>query len=660
MKYLYYLCKKLFMDILKIKKMKSDDIRLEASQRLIEMLSNIEHSIAYNLLDRIRYKEYGRVSFLDFGNENDNISYIINNKFFELTDNNPENWREKVWVEKRTNLKIGKFIKMIYEDQFPVNQPKDVPAPKPRVDIESFVNMFKAEREKNVNYTRFEVVNGDDIRKWYKQDNYSRFANSETPLGKSCMRYAESSKFLKMYSTNKNIFSMLILKDDAGKLKGRALVWNLELPKGRIFMDRIYTVNDYDIEIFKQYAKDNGWLYRVEQRFGWFNKIADPTNGVIYESKDLLLQVTLTKCPEIDYEFYPYLDTLSIYNKETHILNNNGDLRRKSGHILLTDYQGRYHSEVDERPRVYSSIYNEDILEEDAIYVEIDDTYCIRGEEVTVSNTNGKLAYRNSPKIVQSYILGNTKYFLKEDCIYSEYLNTYIYKTSAVDAFMDEEQKTPVIIHKNLIGIVFEEKDGIILYSKELVKKKEKEEALRYKKAKKSVYGSYDSYGWIDSAIFNDIEINIGSTNSEITSRPTSSEEVRPEPAIRTRHVSSDSGLSAEPIRRSRPVSNDEFSDMFESPHPEPARWTNVTVSRYDEPVAEESVENTNSLNSNGAPIDNNNNQNDVYYGNVRVNDELFNQIRRYGYIDSESINSYYDTTLRQLYNDFISRRRRR
>ena len=607
------------MDILKIKKMKSDDIRLEASQRLIEMLSNIEHSIAYNLLDRIRYKEYGRVSFLDFGNENDNISYIINNKFFELTDNNPENWREKVWVEKRTNLKIGKFIKMIYEDQFPVNQPKDVPAPKPRVDIESFVNMFKAEREKNVNYTRFEVVNGDDIRKWYKQDNYSRFANSETPLGKSCMRYAESSKFLKMYSTNKNIFSMLILKDDVGKLKGRALVWNLELPKGRIFMDRIYTVNDYDIEIFKQYAKDNGWLYRVEQRFGWFNKIADPTNDMIYESKDLLLQVTLTKCPEIDYEFYPYLDTLSIYNKETHILNNNGDLRIKSGHILLTDYQGRYHSEVDERPRVYSSIYNEDILEEDAIYVEIDDTYCIRGEEVTVSNTNGKLAYRNSPKIVQSYILGNTKYFLKEDCIYSEYLNTHIYKTSAVDAFMDEEQKTPVIIHKNLIGIVFEEKDGIILYSKELVRKKEKEEALRYKKTRKSAFGTYD---WIDNSILNDVEVNLSSSNHRNeSSRPTLSEEV-----------------SSEPIRRVR-------------------RGEIFTESLYNEPTTNESMENTESV-SNDLSVDNNNQDNNLNRISVSLNDEILDQIRRYGYIDSESINSYYDTTLRQLYYDFISRRR--
>ena len=639
------------MEFLKIKKMRSDEVRLEASQRLIEMLSNIEHAIAYNLLDRIRYKEYGRVSYLDFGNDNDNISYIINNKFFELTDNNPENWREKVWSEKRTNLKIGKFIKMLYEDQYPVNQPKDVPAPKPRVDIESFVNMFKAEREKNVNYTRFEIVNGDDIRKWYKQDNYSRFANSETPLGKSCMRYAESSKFLKMYSANKTIFSMLILKEDAGKLKGRALLWNLESPKGRVFMDRIYTVNDYDIEIFKNYAKEHGWLYRFEQRFGWFNKIVDPVNNTVFESKDLLLEVTLSKCPEIDYEFYPYLDTLSIYNKEKHILNNNGELRRKSGHILLTDYQGRYHSEVDERPRVYSSVYNEDILEEEAIYVEIDDTYCLRGDEVTVTNTNGKLAYRHSQKIAQSYILGNTKYFLKEDCVYSDYLNTYVYKTSAVNAFMDDEQKKSVIIHKKLIGTVFEEKDGIVVYSKNLLKKKEEEEALRYKKVKRRSYDSYDSYVWFDAAL-NDS----GSTINDLTPRPTLSEDVRPESATHTRRVISDSELSAEPIRRSRTVSNngDELSDMFDSP--EPVRCVDGAVSSYGGPVENEPDENTNSLNSDGVPIVDS--QNDLNYDNVRVNDDILDIMSRYGYVN-DSISSYYDTSLRQLYNDYILRRRR-
>lgn len=562
--------------------MRNDDIRLESSQRLIELLSNIEHSIAYALLDKIRYKEYFRVSYLDFGNKNDNVSYIINNKFFELADANPENWREKVWSEKRTNLKIGKFVKMLFDEYFPASQLRDQPVPKPRVDIESFVNMFKAEREKNVNYERFEMVKGEDIRRWYKIDNYSRFANSETPLGKSCMRYAESNKFLKMYSANTDIFSMLILKDDAGKLKGRALVWNLEIPNGRIFMDRVYTVNDFEIEVFKQYARDNGWLYRVEQKFGWFNKIADPTNGMIYESKDLLLQVTLSKCPEIHYDYYPYLDTLSIYNSETHILSNNGELRRKRNHLLLTDYQGRYHCEVDERPRVYSTVYNEEILEEDAVYVDIDDTWVYNGDEVTVHNTGGMTAYKRSPKIVQSRILDNVKYFMKSECVYSEYLDTYIFKSSVVNAFLDNKEKTPVIIHKNLIGILFEEKDGVVVYSKELEKKKHENEMKKYKKTRKP--GLSDMYS--NDIFFNLATSTVNPTPEPIRVRMDRYENARPVEPERLRNVSDE-----QPVER--PIEEQPIGNTQNNVNDAMYTWTNVYYTNGHVNTSSEPVNNT-------------------------------------------------------------------
>ena len=117
--------------------------------------------------------------------------------------------------------------------------------------------------------------------------------------------------------------------------------------------------------------------------------------------------------------------------------------------------------------------------------------------------------------------------------------------------------------------------------------------------------------------------------------------------------------MSAEPIRRSRTVSNngDELSDMFDSPHPESLRCVDDAVSSYGGPVENEPDENTNSLNSDGVPIVDS--QNDLNYDNVSVNDDLLNTLRRYGYINSDSINSYYDTTLRQLYNDLITRRRR-
>lgn len=448
------------------------NLNLVASQRFVELLSNIEHSIAYTLLASIQYRESHRISYLDFGSSNDNISYIINNKFDEIT-NSCSNWRELVWTDKRTNLKIGKFIKMLYGESFPINQPKDKPTPKPENDIESFVNKFKSERDKNINYNNFEIVTGKDIRYWYSQENYSRFANSETALGKSCMRYAESGNYLNMYVKNPEIFSMLILKDIHGKLKGRAIIWNLNLPEGRILMDRIYCANDSDIESFKAYAKDNGWLYRLQQCYGWFNKIVDPKNDTIYDSKDMLLEVKLNKKPEIDYDYYPYLDTLSIYNKKTFILSNNGELRKKKNHIILVDYQGRYQSEVDERERVYSEIYQDDILEEDARYVEIDESWVYQNDAVYVHNSGGKYAYKNSSKIVSSSIPNkDKKYFLKEDAIFSVYLNTYLYKDSVREAYMKSDKTQKVLIHYRMIGTNFVKTSDGIFYDKSFTEKK--------------------------------------------------------------------------------------------------------------------------------------------------------------------------------------------
>ena len=254
-----------------------------------------------------------------------------------------------------------------------------------------------------------------------------------------------------MYSENPNIFKMLILKDDAGKLKGRALVWNLDLPEGRIFMDRIYTVNDYDIEIFKNFAKDKGWLYRTEQRFGWFNRISDPTTKEIYEFKDMLLQVTIGKVPGRDYDYYPYLDTLSVYNRNTHVLSNNGELRRKEGHLIFNLIIKVDIIQKLMKDHLFIVLFIVKIfLEEEAVYVEIDESWIYQSDKVYVHNTGGQHAYRNSSLIVRSDVLDTTKYFLKEDCIYSDYMSTHVYTESSITAYLDKAKKVECIIHKKI------------------------------------------------------------------------------------------------------------------------------------------------------------------------------------------------------------------
>ena len=440
-------------------------MNLFATQRLVELLSNIEHQIAYTFTESIRYRNSFQVSYLDFGSTNDSVSFIARNKYDDIQKSNPGDWNSLVWKDKRAEMKIGKLIRLFYGDHFPTNHPKDKPRPKPQMDIESFVNKFKAERDKDVNYDRFEIVGGKDFHYWYSQSNYSRFVHEETTLGRSCLRYEESSKFLKMYSMNPDTFRMLILKDDSGRLRGRANLWTLEQPKGRIYMDRIYSVNDFDVELFKDYAKQNGWIHKESQTFGYHNNIVDTKTGDIHNWDKLTLLSKIKKIPGTHYKYYPYLDTLSIYNTEEHTLTNDGRLRVLEPHIILSDYQGSYNSEVDGRERVFSTAYNEYIVRDEATFVEIDDTWVYSNDAVYVHNSGGKHSFRNSDKVVESYIY-KRKWFLKSDAIFSEYLGTYIHEGSVRTAFLDDEKKEEVKIHYRMVGREFEEKDGVILKKK--------------------------------------------------------------------------------------------------------------------------------------------------------------------------------------------------
>ena len=440
-------------------------LNLYATQQLVELLSNIEHQIAYQFNESIRYRHSYPVSYLDFGSTNDTVSFITANKYDDIQKNHQDDWNSLVWKEKRSEMKIGKLIKMFFGNDFPVNHSKGEPRPKPMADIESFVNKFKAERDKDVNYDRFEIVKGTKFQYWYCQDNYSRFVHEETTLGRSCLRYKESAKFLKMYSKNPDTFSMLILKDDANKLRGRANIWKLEEPNGRTYMDRIYSVNDYDVELFKDYAKQHGWLHKECQTFGWQNNIVDTVTGEILTWDNMILLSKIKKIPGVDFDHYPYLDTLSVLNTKELTLTNDGRLRVLEPHLLLTDYQGSFNSEVDGREMVLSSVYNEFIVRDEAKFVEIDDSWVKNDDAVYVHNTDGKHAYKFSEKIAESNIY-KRKYFLKDVAVFSDYLGTHIHKESVRIAYLDKEKTEEVKIHYRMVGREFEENDGVIIKKK--------------------------------------------------------------------------------------------------------------------------------------------------------------------------------------------------
>lgn len=215
---------------------------------------------------------------------------------------------------KPTSITIGRFVVKILTAAKIEYSPKEV---------ESFVNAFKAEydvKHKDV-FKDFYLVSGEDIRKYYLENSYEMPPKGQ--IWSSCMRYAKCQPFLDIYIKNPDKVQMLVLMDSREKVRGRSLIWKLDKPEV-IFMDRIYAKNDNDINLFKIYAKNNGWIYKSEQ----CNDIT-----AIYNS-DKILNV---KLDNFKFDLYPYMDTLC-YLTPDGLLHNNRALK---SHYKMRGIQGQ-------------------------------------------------------------------------------------------------------------------------------------------------------------------------------------------------------------------------------------------------------------------------------------------------------------------------------
>lgn len=210
-------------------------------------------------------------------------------------------------TNKPSSMNIGRFINRILTVAGITFTPKQV---------EDFVNKFKTEFDtiKNDVFRKFKLVSGEDIKKYYNENSYEKPAKGS--LWNSCMRYNKCGDYLDIYVKNTNQISMLVLFDKTkDKIKGRALVWKLDNPKkdgvGRIFLDRIYVRDDADVYLFIEYAKKNGWLYKLHQ-----NNMPEDIYG-----DEIKLDVKLENS---DFDYYPYLDTLAykITKEDTTLFTN--------------------------------------------------------------------------------------------------------------------------------------------------------------------------------------------------------------------------------------------------------------------------------------------------------------------------------------------------
>jgi hypothetical protein len=208
---------------------------------------------------------------------------------------------QKLYSSNRNPIRIGRLVNSLMTSVGKKVTP---------TEVEQFTNAYKSAWDMmNDAFLKFDIVSGYDIVKWYYEGTYD---TDDSTLGGSCMRYEECENYFGIYTENSDVVKLVILYADRegtikdGKykssvIKGRALLWKTN--QGDMFMDRIYTNNDSDVELFKQFAEKNGW---------WCKKVQNSSSSFTAQKgssyKDPTYTVDLNWA---DHEYYPYVDTLS-------------------------------------------------------------------------------------------------------------------------------------------------------------------------------------------------------------------------------------------------------------------------------------------------------------------------------------------------------------
>ena len=223
-----------------------------------------------------------------------------------------------IWKTARNPIKVGRLARAI------LNAAKISFIDR---DIEEFSNIYKSTFDMAQNaLARFDIVSGDDISYWYDSSKY-KDSNNGT-LGNSCMSSVNSG-FFDIYTNNSKV-SLVILYDEDGsfgtdgkyksnKITGRALLWDTKcVGHGDIkFMDRIYTNNDSDVELFKQFGEKNDFWYKKNQN--------SDSHFEMKKGSETINNPTLVVDLECSmFDEYPYVDTLRFLNRKKKKVSNKG------------------------------------------------------------------------------------------------------------------------------------------------------------------------------------------------------------------------------------------------------------------------------------------------------------------------------------------------
>jgi len=347
-------------------------------------------------------------TLIDITDKNDKISYVQTNRILRDSGLKDISGLQpgpdyKFWREGRTpEFGIGRWVRRVFADviKSPLTDPQ----------IELFVNAYKSVYDSK-DSVDLSVVQGEDIKTNYLEDNYVEIKGQ---LGNSCMRYERCQSYLDIYVQNPEVCKLLVLKE-GGKVKGRALLWILS--DGRKYIDRIYTIQDSDKNIFKDWAKKNGY---------------DLTYDMTTSNEDIKVHLKVTS-----FSKYPYMDTFEYYDDQNGILYENLPEMDEDKEILKLKSTGGGYETI-------SGSHEGQVRDIDGDWIDEDDArWC--------EDVGGYVWYENA--IWMDYIgiyvsdRADTRYseyhsdsFYPEDVVYNEETNDYYYPDWTVSYHIEPDE----------------------------------------------------------------------------------------------------------------------------------------------------------------------------------------------------------------------------
>ncbi len=352
-------------------------------------------------------------TLIDVTDKNDTISFIqvnrvlrsnpdikkyLDSEVYFLPRSITNDKSNEFWNRGRTEIGIGRWVRRVIFDLHKSSISDS--------EIEKFVNQYKSVFDGED--TKLELVSGEDIRKYYLQTNYESVRGQ---LGNSCMRYPNCQPYLDIYVKNPDVCQLLILRsdEDPEKIKGRALLWKIKIPEnykngyqsynGEYYLDRVYTINDSDRELFQDWAEEKN-IQHFNSNLGYNWRI-------------------FIQLGDYDYKHYPYMDTLKVYNRSTKVLSNDEDLWPGNGFIKIEETGGGYTSD----DVVWSNYSDEYISRENAVYCSNVDDY-VHSDDAVYLDYKDEYAYPNDDVVWSEY---HSENFYSDDCVYSELMQDNLY-----------------------------------------------------------------------------------------------------------------------------------------------------------------------------------------------------------------------------------------